>query len=84
MVRTTPGSLAASSPWAFIQQNPGAAFFCTLLVLGVIGISSLFKSLQLRDGGGVVARSLGGGYVASATPVAVGAARTESTAQLAR
>jgi Zn-dependent protease with chaperone function len=50
----------ASSPWLFIQQNPGAAFFCTVLVLGVIGIASLFKSLQLRDGGGVVARSLGG------------------------
>jgi Zn-dependent protease with chaperone function len=48
------------SPWLFIQQNPGTAFFCTLLVLGVIGIASLFKSLQLRGGGGVVARSLGG------------------------
>ena len=48
------------SPLMYAQRNPGVAFVCTLLVLGVIGLSSLFKSIQLRDGGGVVARSLGG------------------------
>ena len=32
-------------------------------MLAVIGVSSLFKSLQLRDGGGVVARSLGGARI---------------------
>ncbi len=50
----------ARSPLLFVQHNPGAVFLCTLLVLAVIGLSSLFKSLQLREGGGVVARSLGG------------------------
>jgi Zn-dependent protease with chaperone function len=48
------------SPLLFIERNPGVALFCTLLVLAVIGLSSLFKSVQLREGGGVVARSLGG------------------------
>jgi Zn-dependent protease with chaperone function len=48
------------SPLLFVQQNPGAALVCTLLVLAVVGLSSVFKSLQLRGGGGVVARSLGG------------------------
>jgi Zn-dependent protease with chaperone function len=48
------------SPFLFIEQNPGTAVVCTLIVLGVIGLSSLFKAIQLRDGGGVVARALGG------------------------
>ena len=50
----------ALAPLAYAQRHPGAAFFCTVLVLGVIGVSSLFKSIQLREGGGVVARALGG------------------------
>jgi len=29
-------------------------------VLGVLGLASLYKSVELRGGGGVVARSLGG------------------------
>jgi len=48
------------SPIQFAADHPGTAVFCTLLVLSVIGIASLFKSLQLREGGSVVARSLGG------------------------
>jgi Zn-dependent protease with chaperone function len=48
------------SPLQYAADHPGVALFCTVLVLGVIGVSSLFKSLQLREGGGVVARSLGG------------------------
>jgi Zn-dependent protease with chaperone function len=48
------------SPLRYAADHPGVALFCTLLVLGVIGISSLFKSLQLREGGSVVARALGG------------------------
>lgn len=48
------------APFEFAARNPGVAFFCTLIVAGVIGIASLFKSLQLRSGGGVVALSLGG------------------------
>src|SRR3569833_1194462 len=50
----------AFAPLQYATDRPGVALFCTLLVLGVIGVSSLFKSLQLRDGGGVVARTLGG------------------------
>ncbi|MEJ0036909.1 MAG: M48 family metallopeptidase [Gammaproteobacteria bacterium] len=48
------------APLRYAADHPGVALFCTVLVLAVIGVSSLFKSLQLRDGGGVVARSLGG------------------------
>jgi len=55
------------SPLRYAADHPGVALFCTLLVLGVIGVSSLFKSLQLREGGGVVARSLGGTRIARDT-----------------
>jgi Zn-dependent protease with chaperone function len=48
------------SPLQYAMEHQGTAFLCTLLVLAVIGLSSLFKSMQLRGGGGVVARSLGG------------------------
>ncbi len=44
----------------FVARKPGLAFFCTVLALSVVGISSLFKSVQLREGGGAVARALGG------------------------
>jgi Zn-dependent protease with chaperone function len=50
----------AVAPVEFAGRNPGVALFCTLVVLGVIGLASLFKAAQLRDGGGVVARTLGG------------------------
>ena len=40
---------------------------CTLLVMGVLGLASLYKSMELRGGGGVVARSLGGVLVSSDT-----------------
>ncbi len=49
-----------AAPLQFVGRNPGVAVFCTLAVLGVICLSSLFKSVQLRGGGGVVAHSLGG------------------------
>ena len=48
------------APLDYVTSNPAAAFFCTLVVVAVIGFASLFKSVQLREGGGVVARSLGG------------------------
>ncbi len=51
------------SPVQYALNHPGVAIFCTLLVLAVIGVASGFKSLQLREGGGVVARSLGGTLV---------------------
>ena len=55
------------APLQFAAQRPGVAVFCTLTVLGVIGLSSLFKAIQLREGGGVVARSLGGTRIARDT-----------------
>jgi Zn-dependent protease with chaperone function len=55
---------SGASPLQFVQRNPSAAFFCTLLVLGVIFLSSLFKAVQLREGGGAVARALGGVRIA--------------------
>ena len=48
------------APLDFAARNPAVALFCSLAVLSVIGFASLFKSLQLREGGGVVARALGG------------------------
>ena len=45
---------------AWIAAHPGSVVFGTLLVLAVVGFSSLYKSAVLRSGGGVVARSLGG------------------------
>ena len=44
----------------WVASHPGAVVFGSLLVLGVVGMSSLYKSAVLRAGGGVVARSLGG------------------------
>ena len=54
-------------PLQFAARRPGVALFCTLVVLGVIGLSSLFKAIQLREGGSVVARSLGGTRIARDT-----------------
>ncbi|HSD75632.1 MAG TPA: M48 family metallopeptidase [Steroidobacteraceae bacterium] len=45
---------------AWIGAHPGSVVFGTLLVLAVVGLSSLYKSAVLRAGGGTVARSLGG------------------------
>jgi len=56
------------APFEYAARNPGAALFCTLIVLGAVGLASMFKSLQLRSGGGgTVARSLGGVRVESDT-----------------
>ncbi|MGC4028776.1 MAG: M48 family metalloprotease [Steroidobacteraceae bacterium] len=46
------------SRWAL--QHPGYALLTTLLVGGFIGIASFYRMLQLRSGGGYVARSVGG------------------------
>ena len=46
----------------------GCGALLPLVVLAVIGGASLFKSLQLRQGGGVVARTLGGVRVDRDTP----------------
>ncbi|HEY6923169.1 MAG TPA: M48 family metalloprotease, partial [Steroidobacteraceae bacterium] len=51
----------------YAAQNPGEVVFCTLVVMGVLGIASLYKTMELRGGGGVVARSLGGVLVTADT-----------------
>lgn len=50
----------AVAPLEFAATHPGVAVFSTLLVMGVLGLASFYKSLELRGGGGVVARNLGG------------------------
>ncbi|MET0536020.1 MAG: M48 family metallopeptidase [Steroidobacter sp.] len=44
--------------WA--AAYPGTILFTTLAVVGVLGLASLYKTVKLCGGGGVVARSLGG------------------------
>jgi Zn-dependent protease with chaperone function len=51
----------------YAAANPGQVVFCTLAVMAVLGIASLYKSMELRGGGGVVARSLGGVLVTADT-----------------
>jgi Zn-dependent protease with chaperone function len=55
------------APLEFAALHPGVALFSTLLVMGVLGLASLYKSMELRGGGGVVARNLGGVLVAQDT-----------------
>jgi len=50
----------AVGPLEFAARNPDAVLAVSLLIIGVIGLASLFKSAQLRGGGAVVAQSLGG------------------------
>jgi Zn-dependent protease with chaperone function len=48
------------TPFDYATAHPSAALGCTLLIVAVVGLASLYKSLELRSGGAVVARSLGG------------------------
>ena len=61
------GQRVPMGPLVYAALNPGSAFFCTVVVLGTLGLSSAYKSLELRGGGGVVARSLGGVRIARDT-----------------
>jgi Zn-dependent protease with chaperone function len=44
----------------WMGAHSGTVLITTLIVAGIIGLASLYKSLVLGGGGGVVARSLGG------------------------
>jgi Zn-dependent protease with chaperone function len=55
-----PYGNAPLDPLGFAMRNPDAVLVVSLLIIGVIGLASLFKSAQLRGGGAVVAQSLGG------------------------
>jgi Zn-dependent protease with chaperone function len=59
------GFLPNFAAWA--AARPGAVLVTTLVVLGVIGLASLYKTVVLGGGGGVVARSLGGVRVSADT-----------------
>jgi predicted MFS family arabinose efflux permease len=52
---------------AWMHAHPGVVGVTSLIVLGVIALSSLYKSTQLSGGGGVVARSLGGVRISADT-----------------
>ena len=55
------------SAWGYVRAHLDSAVLSTLLVMGVLGIVSLYTSMELRGGGGVVARSLGGVLVSGDT-----------------
>ncbi|HEY5807374.1 MAG TPA: M48 family metalloprotease, partial [Povalibacter sp.] len=56
-----PGSAGLALPTAeWMSSHSGVVIVTTLSVIGVIGLSSLYKTSTLNGGGGVVARSLGG------------------------
>ncbi|HEY6644748.1 M48 family metallopeptidase [Povalibacter sp.] len=56
-----PGSAGLMLPdREWLGAHPGVVIVTTLSVIGIIGLSSLYKTVTLNGGGGVVARSLGG------------------------
>ncbi|MFL6618511.1 MAG: M48 family metallopeptidase [Povalibacter sp.] len=61
----SPGIVLPSTQW--MSAHSGVVLVTTLSVLGVIGLSSLYKTAMLNGGGGVVARSLGGVRVSADT-----------------
>lgn len=63
-----PGSAGFALPTAeWMKAHSGVVIVTTLSVIGVIGLSSLYKTSMLNGGGGVVARSLGGVRVSADT-----------------
>ena len=52
---------------SFWSYNGTIVFWTSLITAGVIGLGSLYRSMQLRDGGGQVARELGGTEVDGST-----------------
>ena len=47
LAKTGPEQLAGG-PLDYAAQNPGVAVTSTLLVMGVLGLSSLYKTMELR------------------------------------
>ena len=54
-------------PLDYILAHPGPALFYSLIFVAVIALASMYRSFELRGGGAVVARSLGGVRVESDT-----------------
>lgn len=57
---------ASLTSWSL--AHPGTVLVTSLLVGGFIGVASLTRMLQLREGGGYVARAVGGVRVERGTP----------------
>lgn len=57
---------ASLTDWSL--AHPGQVLLTSLVIGGFIGIASLTRMLQLREGGGYVARSVGGVRVERSTP----------------
>jgi Zn-dependent protease with chaperone function len=73
VVLTVVAALAADAPagmvpdGGWLASHPGTVLLTSLCVLGVVGLSSLYKTAVLSAGGGAVATSLGGERVAPDT-----------------
>jgi len=61
----TDGYAPTLGEW--LTLHPGTILATTLIVGGVIGLASLYKTIVLSGGGGVVARSLGGVRISADT-----------------
>lgn len=57
---STAGQGLTMPDGSWMSAHPGVLFITTLSVIGIIGLSSLYKTAVLSGGGGVVARSMGG------------------------
>jgi Zn-dependent protease with chaperone function len=62
-----PNAASASPGTGFLEANASIVLASTLITGAVIGLASLYRTLQLRAGGGDIARSLGGTLVDPAT-----------------
>lgn len=68
MASMHPDALGFALPTvAWMKAHPGAVVMTTLLVLGVIGLASLYRTSTLSAGGGAVAQVLGGVRVSQDT-----------------
>lgn len=59
------GLMLPNGEW--LRTHTGVVVVTTLSVIGIIALSSLYKTMTLNGGGGVVARSLGGVRVSADT-----------------
>lgn len=60
-----PGLVIPDGGW--LAGNPGTVLLTTVIVLGIVGFASLYKTARLSSGGGAVARALGGERVSADT-----------------
>jgi len=58
---------SGATPGQWLKANVATIAASTLITVSVIGLASLFRTLQLRGGGGEVARELGGTLIEPGT-----------------